>query len=145
MAFLCLNGFFPVFNISLGQNTSFEKLDFQYQVLNPNLKFWYPRKTECFQFQLTCFSAFFYFTLCFCTSLSSETWNLQLISQLLLCWCSDPAFQNSFSNPYIWGVKTRISKFGVKIDIEKPEIGEAEYLVYFNRPTVINNHLAIIT
>ena len=104
-----------------------------------------PEKQNVFNFQLTCFSAFFYFTLCFCTSLSSETWNLQLISQLLLCWCSDPAFQNSFSNPYIWGVKTRISKFGVKIDIEKPEIGEAEYLVYFNRPTVINNHLAIVT
>ena len=104
-----------------------------------------PEKQNVFNFQLTCFSAFFYFTLCFCTSLSSETWNLQLISQLLLCWCSDTAFQNSYSNPYIWGVKTRISKFGVKIDIEKPEIGETEYLVYFNRPTVINNHLAIIT
>ena len=40
---------------------------------------------------------------------------------------SNPAFQNSVSNPYIWGVKTRVSKFGFKIDIENPKLEKLNF------------------
>ena len=40
---------------------------------------------------------------------------------------SNPAFQNLCSNPYFWGVKTRVSKFGFKTDIENPKLEKLNF------------------
>ena len=67
MAFLGFEmDFFRIFNITLGQNTSFEKLGIWVSVLEPefgNPSFDTPEKQNVFNFQLTCFSAIFDFIL----------------------------------------------------------------------------------
>ena len=40
---------------------------------------------------------------------------------------SNPVFQNSCSNPYFWGVKTRVSKFGFKTDIENLKLDQLNF------------------
>ena len=120
MAFSCLKWIFFGFSISIWvRTTSFEKLGFQYQVLNPNLETQVltTQKTDCFQSEK---QAIFDFILCFCTSLSSETWNLQLISQLLLFDAQQqkkvlkPSFSKLVFYPYFWGVK----KSGFQIQVQ---------------------------
>jgi hypothetical protein len=80
-----------------------------------NPRFETPKKQNVFNFQLTCFSAIVDFIIWYCTSLSRETWSFELISQSFLFFCSaakegfqtqifkpnfsNPAFQNSGSNP----------------------------------------------
>ena len=45
---------------------------------------------------------------------------------------SNPAFQNSCSNPYFWGFKTWVSKFRFKTDIENLKLEKLNS--YFNSP-----------
>ena len=76
------------FSVFLFFNISFES-----EFGNP--RFETLEKKNVFNFQLT-FSAIVDFILWFCTSLSNETWNLQLISQVLLF---DAQQQKKFLKP----------------------------------------------
>ena len=40
---------------------------------------------------------------------------------------SNPVFQNLCSNLYFWGVKTQVSKFGFKTDIENPKLEKLNF------------------
>jgi len=58
-----------------------------------------PEKRNDFNFQLTCLSAIVDFIIWFCTSLSRETWNFELISQLFFFYAQQQrrVFKPSFS------------------------------------------------
>ena len=77
---------------------SFEKLGFQYQVLNPNLE------TRVF--------------------VQASAVKPGICNSVIAFWCSaaKEGFQNLCSNPYFCGVKTRVSKFGFKTDVENPKL-----------------------
>ena len=110
---------------------SFEKLGLKYHILNPNLE---TRKTECFQFSANLFLSnfcFYSFLVVQASAVKPGICNLFLSYCFLMLsgkrWFSNPAFQNSCSNPYFWGVKTRVSKFGFKTDIENLKLDKLNF------------------
>ena len=107
-------------------------ISFEPEFRNP--RFETPKKLNVFNFQLTCFSAIVDFIIWFCTSLSRETWSFELISQSFLFYAqqqkrvfkpsfSNPAFQNSGSNP-TWFWKPVKNPF---------QTWKRPFLVYFKR------------
>ena len=94
-----------------------------------------PEKQNVFNFQLSCFSSIFAFILCLCTIVASVV--KHGICNLFLSYCflmlssktrfSNPVFQNSCSNSYFWGVKTRVSNFGFKTDNENPKLEKLNF------------------
>ena len=98
-----------------------------------NPRFETPKKLNVFNFQLTCFSAIVDFIIWFCTSLSRETWSFELILSHFFFMLSskrgfsNPAFQNSGSNP-TWFWKPEKNSF---------QTWKRPFLVYFKRTIVV--------
>ena len=120
----------------MGLTTSFEKLGFQYQVLNPKLETQIcdtPEKLNVFNFQLIASQQFLIlsFVLVQTSAVKPGICNLFLSYCFLMLSSktrfSNPVFQNSCSNSYFWGVKTRVSKFGFKTDNENPKLEKLNF------------------
>ena len=130
------NGFVLGFQYQFGLEHELWKTGFSISGLEPkfgNPSFDTPEKQNVFNFQLTCFSAFFILFFVFVQASAAKPG----ICNLFLSYCflmlsskrrfSNQVFQNSCSNPYLWGVKIQVSKFGFKNDIENPKLEKLKF------------------
>ena len=88
------------------------------QILKPEV--WYTRKIDRFQFSANFFlSNFLHYSLFLYKPQKPGFCNLFLSYCFFMLSSirrfSNPAFQNLCSNPYVWGVKTRVSNSGSKL------------------------------
>ena len=119
------------FQYQFGLEHKFWNAGFSISSLEPKVV--NPRKTECFQFSANVFSAIFdlFFVFVQASAVKPGICNLFLSYCFLMLSSkrrlSIPVFQNLCPNPYFWGFQIRVMHWYWKI-------GEAEFLVYFNRP-----------